>query len=133
MPKKIEPQTFEIAPYSDVPFGIKEAHQVVMQIFRDVIRDAPAHAVWADMTGDLLKIHHNTYTMLLPQRMPQVEDESRQILDSTVSYLKKEFRTRTGKALKMPEQKELAGRTIEKVSLNERYMFKCWRVFKVSL
>lgn len=129
---KAEPQSFEVAPYSDVPFGIKEAHQVIMQVFRDLVRDCPAHAVWADVQGDLLKIHHNAYVMFLPQRIKQVEDEAKQVLDGTAKHLKAEFRTRTGKALKLAEQKELAGRSVEKVSLNERYMYKCWRFYKLS-
>lgn len=133
---KVEPQSFEVAPYSDVEFGMKEAQQVVAQvigqIFADLKRDAPAHAVWGDMTGNQLKIHYHVYTMHLPVRMKQIEEEANEVFKQTVSFLKKEFKSRTGKTLKLSEQKELANRAIEKVSLNERYAYKAWRFYELS-
>ena len=129
---KPDPQTFEVAPYSDVDFGINEAHKVIKQIFVDLVRDAPAHAVWADMTGDLMKLHYHTYVMHLPSRIKIIEDECDQIFKGTLAHLKKEFKARTGKTLKLAEQKALANRAVEKVSLNERYYYKAWRCYTVS-
>lgn len=132
MSKKQEPQSFEVAGYSDVEFGVNEAHKAITQIFRDLERDSPAHAVWPSMTGDQLQIHYHTYVMNLPVHMKRIEGEADEIFKSTVAHLKKEFRARTGKALKLAEQKDLANRAVEKVSLNERYYYKAWRVYKVS-
>jgi RIO-like serine/threonine protein kinase len=129
---KQEPQTFEVAGYSDVEFGVAEAYKVIKQIFADLGRDAPAHAVWADMTGDLLKIHYHTYVINLPVHYKKVEEEANEILKRTVTHLKKEFKSRTGKALKITEQKDLANHAVEKVSLNERYYYKAWCVYSLG-
>lgn len=129
---KKEPQSFEVAGYSDVEFGVAEAQKVIVQIFRDIERDCPAHAVWADVVGDQLKIHYHTYTMFLPARIKEIEGEADEVFKQTVSYLKKEFRARTGKALKLKEQKELGNRAIERVSLNERYYYRAWRFYEMN-
>lgn len=129
---KQEPQTFEVAAYSDVDFGIAEANKVIKQIFADIARDAPAHAVWATMSGPQLKIIYHTYVVNLPQHRKVIEEQSNEIFKSTISHLKKEFKSRTGKALKLTEEKEMANSAVEKVSLNERYYFRAWRFFTLG-
>jgi hypothetical protein len=61
------------------------------------------------------------------------------VIDESVKYLKKEFRARTGKALKLTlsggditEQTD-RNYTVQKVSLNERYYYNAWRVFTVDI
>jgi len=130
--KKEQAQSFEVAPYSDTEFGITEAHKVLLQIFKDLERDSPAHAVWGDMVGDQLRIRHQTVVVNLPMKQNQVEEECDQVFKSTVSHLKKEFKDRTGKALKLAEDKELRGHTAQKVSLNQRYYYTAWRSYAVS-
>ncbi len=127
-----EPQSFEVAPYSDVGLGINEAFKVIKQIMGDLQRDAPAHAVWADMAGDKLKIHYLTYVAFLPANVKRVEEECDLVFKSTASYLKREFKARTGKALKLAEVRELANHSVEKTSLNERYYYKAWRFYDIS-
>lgn len=129
---KQEAQGFEVAGYSETEFGITEAHKAIVQIFRDLQRDAPAHAVWGDVVGEKLKIHYNNYVMFLPTRMRQIEEEAETVFTETVKYLKKEFKERTGKALKLKEVKEMADRSVEKVSLNERYMYKAWKFYDLD-
>jgi uncharacterized protein with von Willebrand factor type A (vWA) domain len=132
MDKKEVAQGYDIAPYSDVPFGTGEAFKVLKQTVNDLTRDAPAHAIHLDMTGDKVKIHYLTYVYLLPVHMKQIEAECDAVFKSTVSYLKKEFKARTRKTLKLKEVPELAGHTAEKVSLNERYYYKAWRFYDLS-
>jgi len=129
---KQEPKTFEVAGYSDVDFGIAEAAKVVQQIFKDLARDAPAHAIWASMSGPQLKIHYHTYVVDLPSHMQRVEEEANGVFKSALAHLKKEFKARTGKVLKLVEQKEQANHAVEKVSLNARYYYKAWRVFELG-
>lgn len=127
-----EPQTFEVAGYSDVEFGMAEAQRVIAQIFKDIERDCPAHAVWGDFTGDQLKVHYMTYVMHLPSRTKQVEEEAEEVFKQTVSHVKKEFKARTGKVLKLKEQRDLAGHAAEKVSLNQRFYYKAWCFYQIS-
>lgn len=129
---KKEPQTFEVAPYSDVEFGIGEAYKVIRQIMWDLVRDAPAHAVRADLTGDKLKIHYLTYVVNLPVNIRRVEEECNEVFKQTVAYLKKEFKARSGRTLKLSEVKDLGDHSVEKTSLNERYYYKAWRFYDIS-
>jgi hypothetical protein len=129
---KKETQSFEVTQYSDVEFGIQQAHQVIIQIYKDLVRDAPAHAVWAGLVGNQLTVRYHTYTMFLPSRAKQIEEEADTVLKESVKHLKAEFKQRTGKTLKLSEQKELANHSVEKVSLNERYYYKAWRVYTIS-
>jgi len=129
---KHEPQTFETTEYSPAVLDMNTAFKTIKQIFSEYARGPAKHAVWADMSGDKLKIHYHSYEMLLPQRMQRVEEESRAILDAAAKELKKEFKTRTGKALHLKEQADLGNYTVEKVSLNERYYYRCWRFYDVS-
>lgn len=127
-----DPQTFETTEYSPAVLDMNTAFKVIKQIFSEFARGPAKHAVWADMSGDKLKLHYHSYEMFLPSRMQRVEDESKQILDAAAKELKKEFKSRTGKALHLKEQSALGNYTVEKVSLNERYYYKCWRFYDVS-
>ena len=129
---KTEPKSYEVTEYSDPVLDAATAYKVIRQIFYEYARGPAKHAVWADMSGDQLKLHYHSYEMFLPSRMKQVQDEAKQILDAAASELKKEFKARTGQALKLKENKELSNYTVEKVSLNERYYYKAWRFYSVS-
>jgi hypothetical protein len=125
-------QSFETAEYSSPEMNMGEAYGVIRQIITEVGRDVPSVGMWADMTGDQLRIHYHAYEMFLPTRAKEVEARADEALKNLVSLLKKEFRSRTKKALKLSEQKEAGGSTVEKVSLNERYYYKAWRSYTVS-
>lgn len=127
-----EAQSYEVAGYSDTDFGTTEAYKVIKQIFSEMARDAPAHAVRVEMTGDVLRVHYLTYVAHLPVHMKRIHEEAHDVLKNTVSFLKKEFKDRTKKTLKLKEIPELAGDAAEKVSLNERYYYKAWRCYSVD-
>lgn len=132
MPKKPEPQSYEVAIYSKPELDNNEVYRVIKQIFTDIQRTQAQHAVWADWTGELLKIHYHSYEMFMPERMRDVEARSAEVIKKTVDMLKKEFKDRTGKNLKMVEQKGMADSAKEKVSLNQRFYYKSWRFYKIS-
>jgi len=127
-----EPQTFEVAGYSDVDFGVNEAFKVLKQIEADIVRDSPAHAIRVAMTGDLFKIFYTTTVVDLPSRRQQVEEQCHEIFKQTVAMFKKEFKERSGKTLKLTEQKELANSAANKTSLNIRYTYQAWRFYKLG-
>ena len=127
-----EPQTFEVAGYSDVEFGVDEAFKVLKQIISDIVRDSPAHAVGLSMTGDLVRLHYVTTVVNLPMRRQNVEEECHEVFKQTEAMLKKEFKERTGKTLKLAQQKELANSNAQKTSLNERYTYMAWRFYKLG-
>ena len=132
MAKKQEPQTYEVAEYSDPALDINTAFAAIKQIFTDVGRKSSQFAVWADWTGDMLKVHYHSYEMFLPEKMREVEDRAAEVFKNTEKLLKKEFKERTGSVLKLTPQKELSDSSREKVSLNQRFYFKAWRFYKIS-
>lgn len=131
---KTDPQSYEVAEYSDPELDTATAFKVINQFFVDQDRGPVKNAVWCKWSGDKLKIHYHSYEMHLDHqgRLDQVKEEGRQILNGVVTALKKYFKEHTGKALKLAEDKELADYTTEKVSLNQRFYFKTWRMFTVS-
>jgi hypothetical protein len=127
-----ENKSFEVTEYSNPEMSYADAYQVIRQIMVDMVHDVPTVGVWIDMTGNQLKIHYHDYVVKLPQVMKQTVDRSETAISEVMKHIKAEFKRRTGKALKLKEDKELYNYSVEKVSLNERYYFKCWRVFEVS-
>jgi hypothetical protein len=131
-----EPETFEVTEYSPAELDTAQAYKVIRQFFSELKYDqgfgAGRDAVWADMSGDQLKVHYHAYEMYLPQRLEQVQDEARQYVSKALSALKSEFKKRTGRTLKLKEVPALGDYAIEKVSLNERYYFRCWRFYDVT-
>lgn len=134
MPKKPEAQSFEVAGYSDPVLDTNTAYKTIRQIFVELKGNGSTaqNSVWADMSGDKLKLHYHSYEMFLPTRMKEVTDQSNTVMDETLKLLKKEFKAKTGSTLKLTEDKSLGNYAVEKVSLNERYYYKAWRFFTVS-
>jgi len=132
MPKKPEAQSFEVAEYSEPALDNQEVYSVIKQVFVDMQRTQSQHAVWADWSGDMLKIHYHSFEAFMPEKMRDVEQRANEIITNTVKILKKEFKERTGKTLKLADQKEMADSAREKVSLNQRYYYKAWRFYKIS-
>lgn len=132
MAKKPEPQTYEVAEYSEPTLDNNTAYRVIKQIFVDVQRTQAQYAVGADWTGDMLKIKYHSYEMFMPERMREVEARAEEVFKQTVKMLKAEFKDRTGATLKLVEDKSKADSSREKVSLNQRFYFKAWRYYKIS-
>ena len=132
MPKKPVAQSYEVAEYSEPALDNNEAYRVIKQIFTDIQRTQAQHSVWADWTGDMIKVHYHSYESFMPEKMRDVEARADEIFKNTVKMMKKEFKDRTGATLKLVEQKEMSDSAREKVSLNSRFYFKAWRFYKIS-
>lgn len=128
-----KPETFEKTEYSKPALDLGQVSGVVKQIFIELQRTRPNIAIWADMQGDLLKLHYKAYVMHLPVRLKQVEEEANGLMKEAMKHLKSEFKSKTKADLKVVEKKDLANYTVEKVSLNERYYYTRWCVYEVSL
>ena len=132
MPKKPEPQSYEVTEYSTPELDSAGAFRVIKQIFTDVQRTQAQFAVSADWTGDLLKIKYHSYEMFLPERIAEIEKRANEVFTMTVKMLKKEFKDRTGATLKLTEKKGMGDSSREKVSLNQRFYYKAWRFYDIS-
>lgn len=128
-----KPESFEIAEYNDVrePY---EKYQVLRQIIEDHRHDVPVTtcSYKVDFVGDQMKVYYMSYEPMLPHRMKEVEKQSNDAHKEILRHLKKEYRSRTKNAVGLTEQKEKADYTVNKVSLNERYMFVSWRFYKLD-
>jgi len=126
-----ELKSFEKTEYSDPEMGYAEVNQVIRQIMVDMTHDKPTVGMWTSMSGDQLKIHYHDYVRMLPVHIKETSATAEEAFKGLKKHIQGEFKTRTGKDLKLVEKKDLANYTIEKVSLNERYYFRSWKVYEV--
>lgn len=131
MPKPPTPESFEVTEYG-TKYRPQDRFGLIYQIIEQMQRESPVYGCRASFSGNLLRITYNCYESMLPTRMRQVEDQAKQVLNSCISLLKKEYRRLSGKVLTLNEQKNLANYTVQKVSLNERYIFSSWRFYELG-
>jgi hypothetical protein len=127
-----ENHSFETTEYSNPEMSFADAYQVIRQIMVDMVHDVPSVGVWADMSGDQLKLHYMDYVTNLPVHLKATVERADTALKELKKHVAAEFKRRTGSTLKLKEEKDLENYTVEKVSLNERYYYRTWRVFTVS-
>ena len=104
----------------------------IEEIIRDQGTRSPNINVRVTFTGNLMKLTFHWYEMHLPTRMREIEELAREVLNDTFKNLKKKFKERTKEVLDAKEKKELANYTVQKVSLNERYMYAAWRFYELG-
>lgn len=128
------PESFEVQEYNDVkePY---QTFQTIKQIVSDkkVDQHNTSVAFKVDFLGDVLRIQLTLFEMHLPQRMKEVQDIAFKLHKSYLSELKKEFKKRVKRDLKLKEIKEKADHTVQKVSLNERYYYTCWHLYEMDV
>lgn len=113
--------------------------RLLAQIAADKVRDFPTSTVHLTMKGGDVRLTYISYEMFLPQKIAQVDAECDTSIKEMVKYLKKEYKTRSKKTLELKERKDKvgekainSGRTIEKVSMNHRYMYVSWKTFEIG-
>ena len=133
-------QGFEVQEYDPEDLPVAEKLSVIKQIMQDRRNDPstaslPSSAFQIAMQGDQLVTKYHCYEMCLaqPDRLREVERQADVALNELLRYLKKEFRSRTKKALTLKERKELRNHSVQKVSLNERFYYVSWRVYEMDL
>jgi hypothetical protein len=126
-----KPESFEQTDYGEAR-GEYDRLAVINQIVADKTRESSARGVMVSFAGNTVTLKYSAYEMHLPTRMRQVEELAQDVLKEMLSHLKKEFRKRTRQALSLKEIKDRANYAVQKVSLNERYMYSCWRVYELS-
>jgi hypothetical protein len=129
-----KPESFEIQEYNDVkePY---ETFQAIKQIVQDM-KDAPHMATQAfkvDFLGDMMKVTLTLFEMNLPQRFTEVQEMASKLTKSYVSELKKAFKKKVKRDLKLKEVKDRSDYTVQKVSLNERYYYINWCMYELDV
>lgn len=125
-------ESFEVTEYGtehEIPGRVQG---VITEIIRDQVRNSPAVNVRVTFTGNLMKLTYHCYEMHLPVRQKEVEHAAKSGLDETVKHLKKEYKVRTKDTIDLKEKKEMANTAVQKVSLNERYMYSSWRFYELK-
>lgn len=105
---------------------------LIEEIVRDLVQENPAYGVIVKFEGDHMRLVGQSYEMNIHLRIRQVEDFMRQVLDGALKHIKKEFKARGAGSLTLSEDKSRAGTNIQKVSLNQRSMYTCWRYFTIG-
>lgn len=134
MSKPKQPESYEVTEYTSEVSDkdINEQFKVIKQIVQDKVREVPNMAFGASMSNGKLKLFFNDYEINLPSKLNAVRANAEEALKQLVKHIKKEFKVRTGKDVKLTEKKDFANYQVEKVSLNERYRYLAWKVFELG-
>ncbi len=139
MPKRPEPESFEVTEYD--PDDLPEAEKLaaVKQAVQDYKNDPeitkiPSGGVQLHIQGDRVKLVYHCYDMHLSDhlRLQEVERQCEQHLTDALKGIKKKYKEITRKALSLKELKDLRDYSVQKVSLNERYYATFWRVYSLG-
>lgn len=125
-------QGFEITEYGEeheIPGRVQGS---ILEIIKERIQENPGVNIGVTFTANLMRLTYRSYEQGLPSKMQEVERYSKMALDETVKTLKKEFKTRNSETLDLKEVKEMANYDVQKVNLNERYVFTCWRFYEIG-
>jgi len=129
---KVEPESFEVTEYGSDGRTLDQDIGVIAEIVQNKVSKSPNLNTRVAFTGNLMKLTFHAYEMHAPTRMKEIERSCKETLDTMFKDIKKEFKERTSEVLKVKEKKELANYTIQKVSLNERYMYVSWRFYELG-
>lgn len=134
--EKFTREEFETQEYGEE--GI-DTPRVLNQIVSDMKRERPSCAIHLNMRGGDARISYISYEMFLPQKIAAVNETCEVSIKEAVKYIKKEFKRITKKTLNLKEKKDkdgqvaYSGRTVEKVSNNERYMYVGWKTYEIDV
>lgn len=125
------PESYEVTEYSgdDDPTAVLSA---IHQTAQELESETPKYGVIVSTQGNKIKVLYHGYEMCLPQRLKQVQELAEDSLKKAINDLKKGVKKKGIKGFDLKELKDEAGNSAEKVSLNERYYFRLWRVFEVK-
>ncbi len=123
-------ESFEITSYGEKNQDA-ERQAIITQIFLDYKRESPSSAIHVRFEGTHLKIFFISYEMFLPQKVKAVDEIAEKSIKEAVKHLKKEYKARAHSVLDLKEDKDLATRTVQKVSMNERYMYIASKAFEI--
>jgi hypothetical protein len=129
---KVEPESYEVTEYSDPDMSLDQKIAVIAEIVQNKVSASPNLNTRVTFTGNLMKLTFHCYEMHAPARMKIIEDTCKEVLNKMAKDIKKEFKEKTGAALNLKEQKDLGNYTIQKVSLNERYLYASWRFYELE-
>jgi len=125
-------QGFEIAEYDQEHEIPARALGLMKEIIRDIARVSPSTGIQISFTGNLAKLTFHSYEMHLPVRMREVEERAKDVLNEAIKVLKKELKAQGGFKIDFKEKKEMANTSVQKTSLNERYVYSSWRFYEIS-
>lgn len=134
MPKTPEEQnrSYDVAGTEYVQAEDQDA--VIKQIAEDNSRTTTS-------LGFVVKIHSNdltvvchTYEMGLGDAvvLRDRQNDAEKALNEFVKLLKAEYRKRTKHTLTITEKRDRRDCAVERVSLNDRYYLRCWRVYEIT-
>lgn len=131
-----ENDSFDVTEYGGVQGEkndlINEKLSVIETLVRDYVKKQPNVGVHVKFTGDMVRVTFACYEMHLPVKVRETERLARETLDEVVRSIRKDSKSMLKGGVSLTEVKELANYTVQKVSLNERYLYTCWRFYKIG-
>ena len=130
------PESFEVQEYNEPDKRDPEKRfKIIKQIVQDNREQSvtTSYAFKVDLVGNEMKVQLSMYEMFLsqPQRLKEVEDIAHRGMNEYLTMLKREFKKKAKYALDPKELKDKADYSVQKVSLNQRFMYTSWRVYEI--
>lgn len=125
-------QGWEVTEYGQEHNIPGRAQGYIKEIVQEMGRLSPSVGLQVTFTGNMMKLTYHSYEMHLPVRIREVEERAKQALNEAVKELKKQYKVRSGEGLDITEKKDMANTSVQKVSLNERYMYASWRFYEFA-
>lgn len=124
-------ESFEVTEYDtdERPDSLLSA---IHQTADELKSETPNYGVIISTAGNTVKVLYHGYEMNLPVRIKQIQELAEDALKKAINELKKGVKKKGVKGFDLKELKDKAGSSSERVSLNERYYFRLWRVFEVK-
>ena len=110
-----------------------DIYSMVKQLTDDMIPQNAGYGIQVKFQGEKRAIvTYHTFEVDLHLKMKEVERQADELLKSYEKELKKQYKSRVGKSLKLKEDKDERCTSVEKVSLNSRYYYRSSRSYDIS-
>lgn len=126
----MDAESFEV---QGTPYLQKDdRNSLLAQVSEDLISDNPSYGFKVRFQGDdEVVVTYSSYEMDLQLRMQEVDGQADSLFKEWVKQVKKAYKAEGGGTLKLKEDKAAHTTSVEKVSLNNRYLYRSTKTFSM--
>lgn len=106
---------------------------LINQVNEELIASSPSYGYKLRFHSEnQVTVTYHCFEMDLPLRIKEVDDQAEKCLKEWEKTIKKQFKAKGGGTLKLKELKDSRDRSVEKVSLNNRYFYRFSKTFEIK-
>ena len=138
MPKPKKPEGFEVLNFSDKEDreykDPRSMQSTIQEVVNEMGNKSPGYGFHVSFFNEnMMRLTSTSIHLYVIQRIKQVEDEIKSVMEEAARFIKKEYRQRRGKALELKEDRSKRDQTIEKANMHERFIVKSYRFYELNL